>query len=262
MKLLSWNVCAGGGETRRPKQLNAIGRCKPDIVALQEITIGSLDAYRDGLTRVGLVHVVDSFALAPSLRRLVGPRRYGQMVASRWPLTSLKPTEFAIPWPERVLSCAITVPKIGRIELHNTHVPPGASNGWTKIDHLEGVYKRLAKATIVPRILVGDLNTPKLEHHDGSVETWGGKPGRGNRWDIGERCVVADLADHDLPDVFRDLHGYAKSAFSVVVRGNKRRYDHVFASRSLRACSAKYLHRHRVAKLSDHAPLLVEFDSS
>jgi hypothetical protein len=43
-----------------------MARCKPDIVALQEITIGSIDAYRDGLATAGLVYLVDSFALAPS----------------------------------------------------------------------------------------------------------------------------------------------------------------------------------------------------
>lgn len=82
MKLLSWNVCAGGGEMRRPKQLNAIAKIKPDIVALQEITLGSVDAYRDRLAAVGFVHVVDSLELAPSRRVLVGPRRYGQLIAS------------------------------------------------------------------------------------------------------------------------------------------------------------------------------------
>lgn len=259
MKILSWNVCAGGGDARRPKQLKAIATINPVIVALQEITIGSVDAYRDGLTAAGFVHLVDSFELAPSRRRLVGPRRYGQLIASRWPLRALSPTEFAIPWRERVLSGAITVPKLGQIEVHNTHVPPGSSNGWTKIRHLEGVYKRLATATNAPRILVGDLNTPKLEHADGTVESWGGKSGRGNRWDAGERCVLAGLSEHDLHDVVRQLHGYKPNAFSVIVRGNKRRYDHVFASAALHARSAEYLHRYRQAKLSDHAPLLVEF---
>lgn len=148
---------------------------------------------------------------------------------------------------------------MGSIELHVTHVPPGSSNGWTKIRHLEGIYDRLAKAATIPRILVGDLNTPKLEHRDGRIETWGGKTVRGNRWDEGERSVLAGLADHDLRDAFRQVHGYKKQAFSIVVRGTKRRYDHVFASRSLRARHAEYLHRHRLAKLSDHAPLLVVF---
>lgn len=259
MKLLSWNVCAGGGDTRRPKQLVAIKNAKPDIVTLQEITLGSVDAYRDGLAADGFEHITDSFELAPSRRVLAGPRRYGQLIASRWPLSALPPTEFAIPWRERVLSCVVGHAKIGNIEVHVTHVPPGASNGWTKIRHLEGVYKRLATTTTVPRILVGDFNTPKREHADGTIETWGGKPGRGNRWDAGERSVLAGLVEHDLRDVVRQLHGYKKQPFSIVVRGNKRRYDHVFASGSLRARSAEYLHRHRLAKLSDHAPLLVEF---
>ncbi len=151
MKVLSWNTCAGGGTTRRPLQLRAIARCAPDIVALQEVTAGAVDAYRDGLVAAGFLHVVDSFALAPSRRVLVGPRRYGQLIASRWPLWALPQTEFVIPWRERVLSCVVAVPKLGPVEIHNTHVPPGSSNGWTKIRHLEGVYKRLSRAsTSVP----------------------------------------------------------------------------------------------------------------
>ncbi|HET9622948.1 MAG TPA: endonuclease/exonuclease/phosphatase family protein [Kofleriaceae bacterium] len=259
MKLLSWNICAGGGAKRRPQQLAAIAEAGADIVALQELTIASVDDYRDGLAAAGLGHVIDSFALAPSLRRLVGPRRYGQMIASRWPLTAMPPTEFAIPWRERVLSGVVSVPGFGKLEIHNTHVPPGASNGWTKIRHLEGVFKRLATAASVPRILLGDFNTPKLEHPDGRIETWGGVPSEDNRWDIGERNVLTKLASHDLHDAFRALHGYEQPAFSIVVRGSARRYDHVLSSRVLRPVMAEYVHLHREAKLSDHAPLMIHF---
>lgn len=260
-KLLCWNTCAGGGPKRRPKQLDAISSIKPDVVALQELTAASTNAYRRGLASEGLVHTIDSFALAPSRSRLIGPRRYGQLIASRWPLIAIEPTEFNIPWRERVLSCIVEIPKVGRVEIHNTHVPPGSSNGWTKIRHLEGVYKRLAKPSRLPRILAGDFNTPKLEHPDGAIETWGRKPGRGDRWDEGERKVITGLNDHDLQDVFRSLHGYGAAAFSIIMRGNKRRYDHVFASRALNAITAEYLHAHREARISDHAPLLIEFSA-
>lgn len=256
MKLLSWNTCAGGGAERRPLQLAAIKARKPDLVALQELTKGSVAAYRDGLADAGLVYAVDSFTLAPSLRSLVGPRRYGQMIASRWPLKAMSPDTFEIPWPERVLSAHVNVPKFGRVDLHNTHVPPGSSNGWTKIRHLEGIYARLATRSRVPRILVGDFNTPKDEHPDGTVVTWGTVAG-GDRWDVGERQVLEGLAQHDLRDAFRALHGYRKRAFSIVMRGTPRRYDHVLASRVLRPTKAEYLHDCRKAGMSDHAPLLV-----
>ena len=72
--------------------------------------------------------------------------------------------------------------------------------------------------------------------------------------------MLTGLAEHDLHDVFRVVHGYARSAFSIVMRGTPRRYDHVFASRSLNPTTAEYLHGLREAKLSDHAPLVVDFD--
>ena len=166
------------------------------------------------------------------------------------------PAEFGVPWRERVLSVQISHPT-GTIELHNTHVPPGASNGWTKIRHLEGLYRRLASPSMVPRLLVGDLNTPKYEHLDGAVETWADK--RDKRWDQGERNVLVGLAEHELADVYRSIHGYTVAGFSIVMRGTARRYDHVFCSRSLRPVSAQYLHQHRESELSDHAPILVDF---
>ena len=125
---------------------------------------------------------------------------------------------------------------------------------------MDGLFARLAAPTKVPRLLVGDLNTPRDEYADGTVETWGGLPGSDNRWDAGERAVLVGLAEHDLADAFRRFHGYKRKAFSIVMRGNKRRYDHVFASQALRVVDARYLHQHRVAKLSDHSPILVEFD--
>ena len=259
MRLLTWNTRAGGGKTRRPRQIDEIATLDADVVALQEVTRGSVDAYREGLQRIGLEFVLDSFGLAPEHQVLVRARRYGQVIASRWPLTAIAPAEFNVPWQERVLSCLVDVPTLGRVELHNTHVPPGSSNGWIKIEHMEGLWSRLATACAVPRVLMGDFNTPQAEHADGTVQTWGTGPGRDDRWDEGERRVLLGLAEHDLPDVFRAIHGYSKSEFSIVMRGNPRRYDHVFASRSLRPTSAEYVHRLREEGLSDHAPLLVEF---
>ena len=259
MRVVSWNIRAGGGRDRRPRQIAALGELGVDIVALQEVTLGAVEPYREGLALNGLSHSLDSFALAPSVRRLVGPRRYGQLIASRWPMTSLPPGDFNIPWRERVLSCLVDVPSIGEVQIHNTHVPPGSSNGWTKIRHLEGIYARLRKPSAVPRILVGDFNTPKVEQADGRVETWGS---RDDRWDKGERQILIGLANHDLHDVFRALHGYATSDLSILMRGRPRRYDHLFASRALNPVTAAYLHPLRVTGLSDHSPLLVEFAPS
>ena len=78
-----------------------------------------------------------------------------------------------------------------------------------------------------------------------------------------ERSVLLGLADFDLPDVFRTLHGYEQEAFSWVLRRNKkefrRRFDHIFASDSLGPRRCEYIHEWREASLSDHSAIEAAF---
>ena len=84
-----------------------------------------------------------------------------------------------------------------------------------------------------------------------------------SEWDIGERRVLTGLAEYDLVDVYRSLHGYAATDSSWILRRNGkeigRRFDHVFAARALAPRSCVYLHHLRESGLSDHSPIEVEF---
>ena len=82
------------------------------------------------------------------------------LVASRWPIRALPPTQ--VPYPERVLSVEIDTPWGVTIELHNVHIPDGSTYELEKIETFEGVFKRLAcpSDAFRPRILCGDFNTP------------------------------------------------------------------------------------------------------
>lgn len=66
---------------------------------------------------------------------------------------------------------------------------------------------------------------------------------RGGGWDAAERRVLLGLAEHDLHDVYRLLHGYGAQDVSHIVRGpdGGRRCDHMFASRSLSPISCRYV---------------------
>ena len=68
--------------------------------------------------------------------------------------------------------------------------------------------------------------------------------GAGARWDAAERNVCLGLAEYGLRDVFRDLHGYRREAYSWVLErgGNevRRRFDHVFASAALQTVACEY----------------------
>jgi endonuclease/exonuclease/phosphatase family metal-dependent hydrolase len=276
MRLISWNIKHGGGG-RITEQIESLAARLPDIVALQEVMPKSAPVLHALLSEAGLPHACDSFELAPNRSLLTGPRRYGEFIASRWPICALPPNEFIIPWPERVLSVSASSPW-GDVEVHTTHIPPGITNDWTKIETLEGIFKRLALKTSKKRILCGDFNTPQTESEDGQSFTWGQKierngevklwkarsGNRGERWDLGERNILIGLGAYDLPDIFRVLHDFGVQEFSWYWRGKGtpvgRRYDHVFASSSLNAVRCEYLHALREKGLSDHSPIEVLFE--
>lgn len=247
-----------------------------DIVALQETTPATVESFRELLPELGLAHVVDSFRLAPPEFEPGGARRYGQLLASRLPLAPVPPDSFAVPWPERILSATLRL-RSREVELHTTHIPPGSSNGWVKVETLQGLYRGLAAPSDRPRIVCGDFNTPQHESASGEVATWGQRRrksgdyvvkrtirgGHGGEWDRAERNVLLGLAEHDLPDVFRSLHGYGKASYSWYARnGTGRRYDHILASVALRPVSAIYLDEPRAKGLSDHAPIEATFSNA
>jgi exonuclease III len=159
------------------------------------------------------------------------------------------------------------------IECYTTHIPPGASNGWIKIETLEGIYNRLAIPNTKLRVLCGDFNTPKEETQDGQVVTWAERrrkngeivlvPNRGKRWDAAERNVLLCLKEFDLSDVYRSLYGYKVQDYSWYTNNKGvrigRRFDHVFASQALNPVSCRYLGSFREESLSDHSPIEVEF---
>jgi hypothetical protein len=110
------------------------------------------------------------------------------------------------------------------IECHTTHIPPGASNGWIKIETLEGIYNSLAIPSTKLRILCGDFNIPQEESQDGQVVTWAERrkkngeivlvSNRGKRWDTAERNVLLGLKAFDLSDVYRFLYEYMVHDYS------------------------------------------------
>ncbi len=262
LKLISWNLAA---RVQRVEVQGAyLSNHKPDIVALQEVTKRTLPILHKLLAAQGLNHITDSFALRSYPSRLKGPRRYGEIIATRWPIRQFKRQVFDSPWPERILSAVIESP-YGRIDLHTAHVPVGSNHGWKKIRTLEAIYDRLSIKSNHLRILCGDFNTPQEERNNGRIITWAERenrkgnivfiPSRGVRWDQGERRVLSGLNNFNLPDVFRHLHGYKVKQFSWVSRKRGRRYDHVFASIELNPIECRYLHLARKHGFSDHSPI-------
>ena len=259
INLLSWNVA--GRVALHREQAAGVGRREPDVVCLQEVRASTAPRWRRALADAGLPHALDSCEVASG-------RRLFNLTASRWELHELAP--IGAPQPERVLSALIHSPA-GPLELHNAHVPPAdrATAGATKIETCEALLAALERPSVGGRhrVLCGDLNTPRYESDDGSVvETFAVEhPGVEARWDRAERGLLLGLADHDLTDCFRQLHGYDRRDVSWVFntrarRKHAHRLDHILASASLRVAACDYVHGWREAGLSDHSAIETRFE--
>jgi exonuclease III len=238
-----------------PAQYAAISRHEPDVVCLQEVTEERRSHWSDRLRDDGLEHFADS-------SYLLSGRPKQTFVAARWPLVVLP--AIAGPQPERVLSVVIDSPW-GQIEVHNAHVPDGSGHGILKVATLEALFDRLARPCDRHRILCGDLNAPRGEGPNGEVETFAvDHPRDAERWDAAERSVITGLADWDLADLFRGIHGYGvtEPTWERSRRGGSvgRRFDHVFASASLRGIACDYVHAWRETGLSDHSAVEAVFE--
>jgi exonuclease III len=250
VRVITWNV------NRRVSvlagQAVALAGREPDVVALQEVTERSWPLWRAALETIGLAHAACSLDGADRARRPITRRRTGVVIAARSPFALAEP--LPVPWPETTLAAALRDAVV-----HTVHVP-NAANGWIKPDTLAGLRAGLESGT-GPRILCGDLNTPRREKPDGTVISFARdsqerlRPERGDRWDGAELGVVPGLRELGFEDAFRSLHGYASKEPSWVwSHGGGWRLDHLFAA-GLGIEAAVYHHGWRDDGLSDHSPL-------
>jgi len=260
LRLISWNT---NHRTRVAKQqAHALLSREPDLVALQEVTRSTYANLEPVLRDGGLAHIACSLADRTEPK---GPRSLGVLIASRHPFELLP--GLPIPWPEKALSIAVNESGFA-FELHTVHIPPGSTNGWTKVEVLEGVAQGMAQTSSRSKIVCGDFNTPQLEMPTGEILTWAQRitpdgpvvrntlrRGPGARWDAAERGCL----DGPLQDVFRAVHGSAlvEASWFLTRKGKRigRRYDHIFASPEIQLRSCTYLHDWRTAGLSDHSAI-------
>jgi exonuclease III len=263
VRLISWNVA------RRVQalaaQAAAIGEREPDVIALQEVTARTLPLWQAACATLELEHVACTLAAADPARAPAGPRRTGVLIAARTPLEPL-PDLLPVPWPETALAA-----RVCGIELHTVHVP-NAANGEIKPRTLAAVRAGLAQRS-GPRMLCGDLNTPRREEPDGTVWSFA-RDGRGRLreeragfWDEAELGVVPGLRELGFTDAFRTLHGYGAREPSWTWRrisghASGWRLDHAFCSADLRPVACAYHHDWRDSDLSDHSALEVDVEPS
>jgi exonuclease III len=227
-----------------------------DLVALQEVTARTLPLWRAALADAGLRSCLTTLDAAPAA---TGRRLLGVLTAARETLRPLA-APAGLPWPERILCCTL-----GDVEIVNLHSPIAPAPDLAKIRTHEAVARYLSSVVPGPRILCGDLNTPRRELPDGDVLTFAYdsagrlRPERGERWDRAERALVHDLRRRGWVDAFRALHGYRRREASWTFAQDRGgwRLDHALVC-GLRPVASAYAHDWRRSGLSDHSALVVE----
>ena len=242
---------------------------EPDVVALQEVTRRTLPLWRSAFELLGLAYVHASLDDADPAREPAAPRATGVMLASRLPLADLS-HGLPVPWPETALG-ATAETTLGPVGVYCVHVP-NAANGLVKIETLRAIRRGLAVPDAAPRVLCGDLNTPRRELPTGEVISFARdsrarlRPERGPEWDAAELGVVPGLQELGYRDAYRSLHGYANREPSwtwkrIAGHDGGWRLDHIFVSAELRPIACTYHHAWREEDLSDHSALEADLDT-
>jgi exodeoxyribonuclease-3 len=126
-------------------------------------------------------------------------------------------------------------------------------NGWVKVETLQALRHGLETPSRVPRVLCGDLNTPRRELPDGTTISFARDshgqlcPERGPEWDAAELGIVPGLRDLGYRDAFRTCHGYASRSPSwtwktIAGHDGGWRLDHTFLSTGLFPLACQYHH--------------------
>ena len=172
MRVVSWNVARRS--SRLAEQAAALAGREPDVVALQEVTSRTLPLWRAALETIGISHVRASLDRADPARKPAARRSTGVLLGSRTPLGDAP--ALSVPWPETAIAAVSSSAGTGAVELHCVHVP-NAANGWVKVRTLEAIRHGLASAGRGPRVLCGDLNTPRRELPEAAYDPSAGPSG-------------------------------------------------------------------------------------
>jgi exodeoxyribonuclease III len=229
MRLLGWNIRAGGG-VRVDAIADALARHDAEILVLSE--------YRAGLAGARLRAALASLGYRWMTGEEPPAGANGALIAARRRFRELGPVSPDVPEPWRMLDVAV-----GRLRVTGIYMP----NLRAKVPYWEALIARLATRNGDHALAVGDFNTCRawLDEH-GAIDA------TVYFLDRVETVGFRDVWRHRFPER-REFSWYSH-------RGNGFRIDHAFFSASLarRAGAIRYSHTERELGLSDHSPLLID----
>ena len=235
VKLLSWNILAGGGR-RTDDIVAAIQAHAPDIITLQEFRRGS--AERDiveGLKKAGLkfIHIPETEGAENTI--LIASK-YGFDAGPFLP----EPNS-----PLHLLEAYFSAESLGyELSLIAVHFPQKKA----QIPLFEALKNDSESLLKTKALIIGDMNCG-IPHIDSDSKTFLATQ------------YYQDLLHTGWVDAWRSRHKDAHEFSWVSPRtGNRFRYDQILASPNLdgRISSVSYDHKVRENKYSDHSLILVE----
>jgi len=233
MRLLTWNIRAGGG-TRLRKIAEALAVHQADVLILTEYRSGQAgQSLRAVLRDQGYVWL--SPVEPPSTRN-------GVLIATRRKPGSIAHVTEHVPEPWRMLTVTID-----RVRVFGIYMP----NLKAKIPYWEALIDASRPHSGQHALAIGDFNT---------CRAFLDEPGATDR--------TAPFLDKILAagfrDVWRDRFPEGREFSWYSHRGNGFRVDHAFASVRLarRVGDIRYSHAERAVGVSDHSALRLDIDAA
>ena len=229
VRVFAWNIRQGGG-ARLSRIADALARHDADILVLSEYRGGaSGDRLRAALETLGYGYTT---TLAPP------PGRSGVLIAARFAFDDYGAVGGGLPEPYRMVGAEFPA-----FQLIGIYMP----NLLAKVPYWEALIARMRK-TGGRALAVGDFNTcrPYLD-----------EPGAIDR----TAHYMDRIAEIGFCDLWRRRNPYLREYSWFSTRGNGFRIDHAFLSPGLVDCAGavRYSHEERLTGISDHSPLILEF---
>lgn len=271
----TWNVRAirGFPPARASRVRDALARHAPDLMMLQEVSTATAtaDQVRDVLDDVGLTHQYYSG------RPQAETKRYGNVIASRWPLLPIE-WPIATRWPQLIAAAGLATPD-GVMTVVGTHIPNGSGNGWDKIYAFEALAEGLREIR-GPLVLSGDFNEPmsappqwlsfgatRQGRLEGTRTDQFGRTHARQRWQDAVAAVLDDSNPAGLTAWGGGQVGTQTGASfeaTHIVHGRFQRYfDHILIREMSGVQDVVYDHSVRIPPnaCSDHSLLLATIDA-